>query len=190
MKKIFVITYQPKEKSDKQLFVDTFINESQNAGNEVKVLNIHDMEIEYLKLTENDVDMELTPELKLAQDNILWADQIVLVYSVWCLSVPAKLKSFIERIFQKDVLVGYGDMGPKPILKDKTMVVIQSYSMPYFVMKYIYGDIPFKFLKIVFQNWCGFKIVKRFDIDMTEYIDKKRSQKFVKDIKKFVSKNK
>ncbi len=32
--------YQPKEKSDKQEYVDAFIKENQNKGNEVKVLNI------------------------------------------------------------------------------------------------------------------------------------------------------
>ena len=135
MKKIFVITYQPKEKSDKEEYINTFIEESKKAGNEVKILNIHDIEIEYLKFNGNVPDTELTPELKESQNNILWADQIVLVYSVWCLNIPAKLKTFIERIFQADILVGYGKMGPEPILKNKTLVVMQSYAMPCFFMK-------------------------------------------------------
>lgn len=190
MKKIFMITYQPKEKSDKEEYINTFIDESKKAGNEVKILNIHDIEIEYLKLNGNTINQELTPELKDAQSDILWADQIVLVYSVWWLNVPAKLKAFIERIFQVDILLGYGKMGPKPILKNKTLVVIQSYSMPFYVMKYFYNDIPFKFIKVVFEDWCGFKIVKRFDIDMTENINEKNRKKFINEIKKFAAKNK
>lgn len=190
MKKIFVITYQPKAKSDKAEYVNTFIEESKKAGNEVRVLNIHDIDIEYLKINENIPDLALTSELKEAQDNILWADQLVLIYSVWCLNIPAKLKAFIERVFQVDILVKYGKMGPEPILKDKTLVVMQSYAMPYFFMKYFYGDLPFKFIKVVFEKWCGFKVVKRFDIDMTEDINEKRRQKLVSEVKKFALKNK
>lgn len=190
MKKIFVITYQPKEKSDKEAFLNAFIEESQKIGNEVRILNINEIEIDYLKITGNTPEKDLTPELKEAQDNIIWADQILLAYSVWCLNIPAKLKAFIERVFQADIIVGYGQMGPQPILKNRTMVVMQSYSMPKFFMKYFYNDLTFKFVKIVFDKWCGFKIIKRFDIDIIDKITEKRSNKFIKDIKKFASKNK
>lgn len=188
MKKIFVITYQPKEKSDKAEYVETYIQEAKKFGNEVKVLNIHDLNIEYLKFNNELPDLTLTDELKQAQENILWANQIVLIYSVWCIGLPAKLKAFIERVFQKDILVKYGKFGPEPVLKDKTMVVIQSYSMPYFFMKYFYGDIPFKMLKVIFSSWCGFKIEKRFDFDIIDNVSEKQRQKWLNEIKKFVAK--
>ena len=190
MKKIFVLTYQPKEKSDKEVYLNTFIEESKKAGNEVRFLNIDDIEVDYLKFENNLPTKDLTLELKEAQDNIIWADQLVLVYSVWCMGVPAKLKSFIERVLQEDVVVGYGKMGPEPILKNKSMVLMQSYAMPKFGMKYFYNDLTYKFVKIVFESWCGFKIVKRFDIDLTENIPEKNHKKFISEIQKFCSKNK
>jgi len=187
MKKIFVITYQPKEKSEKAEYLETYIHEAKNSGHDVRVVNLHNLNIEYLSLDKDGLpDSTLSEELKQAQDNMLWANQIVLVYSVWCIGLPAKVKSFIERVFQKDVFIKLGKMGPEPIRKDKTMVVMQSYGMPYFVMKYIYGDLPFKTLKVIFQNWCGFKIEKRFDFDMIDSVSEKRRQKWVKEIKKFV----
>lgn len=189
MKKIFLIHYQPKEKSDKQDYVNTFIEESKKAGNEVRILNLHSIDVEYLKIENNIPAKDLTPELKEAQDNIIWADQLVVVFSVWCLNVPAKFKAFIERVFQADILVGYGKMGPEPILKNKTLVVMQSYAMPKFIMKYFYGDLTYKFIKVVFDTWCGFKIVKRFDIDTTENISEKKHNKIISEIKKFCKKN-
>lgn len=188
MKKIFIITYQPKEKSDKEEYLNTFIQESEKIGNEIKTLNIHDIEVEYLKFNGNDTNRNLTPELKEAQDNIVWADQIVLVYSVWCMNVPAKLKAFIEQIFQEGVLIKLGPKGPEPLLKNKTLVVMQSYGMPYLFMKYFFKDVPFNFIKIALEKWCGFKIVKRFDIDMIDNINEKRNKKIINDIKKFVNK--
>lgn len=190
MKKIFVLMYQPKEKSDKEIYLTTFIEQSKKNGNEVRVLNINDIEIDYLKMENNLPAKYLTSELKEAQDNIIWADQLVLVYSVWCLNIPAKLKSFIERIFQADILVKNGKMGPEPILKNKTMVLIQSYGMPKFIMKYFYSDLTYKFVKVVFELWCGFKIVKRFDIDLVDNITEQKQKKFISEITKFCAKNK
>jgi len=187
MKKIFIITYQPKEKSEKAEYVEAYKEEAKKLGHDVREINIHDLNIEYLSFDQEGVpNLTLSDEIKQAQDNILWADQIVVVYSVWCIGLPAKVKAFIERIFQKDILVKYGKMGPEPLLKDKTMVIMQSYSMPYFIMKYFYGDLTFKMLKIIFQNWCGFKIKKRFDFDMIDSVDEKRRQKWLKEIKEFV----
>jgi len=190
MKKIFVITYQPKAKSDKEAYFNEFITASTDAGNNVRILNINDIDVDYLKFNDNLPEETLSKELKEAQDNILWADQIVLSYSVWCMNIPAKLKSFIERIFQGGVLAKSGKMGPEPILENKTLVIIQSYGMPYLFMKYIFGDLPFKFLKVVFDKWCGFKIVKRIDIDLIDNINDKRHQKLINEIRKFALQNK
>lgn len=186
MKKIFVITYQPKEKSDKAEYLETYVQEAKKLGHDVKVINLHNLDIDYLKFDGDLPDLTLSEELKQAQENILWADQIVLVYSVWCLGLPAKVKAFIERVFQKDVLVKYGKMGPEPLLENKTMVIMQSYSMPYFFMKYFYGDVPFKMLKVIFSDWCGFEIKKRFDFDVIDSVSDKKRQKWINEVKKFI----
>lgn len=187
MKKIFIIKYQPKEKSEKAEYVEIYKEEARNLGHEVREINIHNLSVEYLSIGKDGLpDVSLSDELKQAQDNIIWADQILLVYPVWCIGLPAKFKAFIERVFQKDILIKYGKMGPEPVLKAKTLVVMQSYSMPYFFMKYFYGDIPFKMVKIIFQSWCGFKIKKRFDFDVIDSVNDKRKQKWIKSIKKFV----
>lgn len=190
MKKIFVITYQPKTKSDKETYFNEFITASTNAGNDIRILNIHDIDVDYLKFDNNLPEETLSKELKEAQNNILWADQIVLSYSVWCMNIPAKLKAFIERIFQGGVLVKPGKMGPEPIFDDKTLVIMQSYGMPYLFMKYTFGDLPFKFLKMVFEKWCGFKIIKRIDIDLVDNINTKRHAKLINEIREFAYNNK
>lgn len=186
MKKIFVITYQAREKSDKAEYVNAFIEEAQKTGSEVRVLNLQEIEIDYIKFEGDEPDQTLSTELKTAQENIIWADQIVLVYPVYCMNVPAKLKAFVERVFQYGAIVKSGKMGPEPLLKNKKLIIIQSYGMPYFFMKYIYGDLPFKFVKTVFETWCGFKLVKRIDFDMIDRIDQKRKSKLMKEILKIV----
>lgn len=186
MKKIFVVICNPKEKSQKEIYVQTYIDEAKKCGHEVRVLNLYDLKIDYLKFNGDEPDTALTDELKQAQDNIVWSDQFVIVYPLWCFAIPAILKAFIERTFINGALWKFGKMGPEPVLKNKTAVIIQSYAMPYFFMK-LQGDLPMKYWKILLHKWCGFKIVKRFDLDMISTESDKKRQKWINSIKKFVS---
>lgn len=188
MKKIFVITCNPKKESKKAPYVEAYIEEAQKAGNEIRSINIYDMEIDYLNFHNNEPDYSLTEELKQAQNNIVWADQIVLVYPIWWFAIPAKLKSFIERVFQEGVVANMGKYGPEPLMKGKTAVIMQSYDMPYFAMKYLLGDVPIKFLKVILTSWCGIKIEKRFDFDLIPNVSEKKKQKWLKNVRNFASK--
>jgi NAD(P)H dehydrogenase (quinone) len=188
MKKIFVIICSPKQKSSKDEYVQAYIQQAKECGHDVRVLNVYDLEVDYLRFVEEqkDFDYSLTPELKQAQENLVWAEQLVFVYPIWMLAIPPILSTFISKIFAKGVACDYSDMGPKPLMKDKTAVIIQSYSMPFFFMKYFYSDVPMKWWKVVLTSWCGPKIIKRFDLDMIDSVSEKRKQKWLKDIKKFV----
>lgn len=188
MKKIFVITCNPKEHSKKEVYVQTYVEEAKKCGHDVRIINLYNLNIDYLRFKGDEMDCSLTDELKEAQDNILWADQLVFVYPIWWFSIPALMKSFIENVFTEGVVSELKKRVPKPLLKEKTSVIMQSYSMPYFAMKYFYGDIPIKWWKIILTDWCGPKIIKRFDFDMIDAVSEKRKQKWIKDIKKFVAK--
>jgi len=188
MKKIFVITCNPKEHSSKDAYVQAYIEEVQKHGHEVRVINVYDLNVDYIRAKGDEIDYSLTPELKQAQDSLVWADQIVFVYPIWWLSLPAMLTSFISRVFAEGVVSDMSGMGPKPLMKGKTAVIMQSYSMPFFAMKYFYGDVPLKWWKVVLTDWCGPKIVKRFDFDQIDNVPEKRKQKWLKEVRKFASK--
>lgn len=185
---IFMIICNPKEHSSKEEYIKTYVEEAKAKGHDVRVVNLYDLNIEYLKFSGEKPENNLTPELKQAQDNILWSNQLVFVYSIWWLGIPAIMKSFIDKTFREGVVASMGKCGPEPLLKGKTAVIMQSYDMPYWCMKYFYGDIVMKWWKVVLTDWCGPKIVKRFDFDMISSVPEKKKQKWIKDVKKFVAK--
>lgn len=185
--KIFMIICNPKEHSSKEKYVNIYIEEAVKAGHDVRLVNVCDLNINFLNFNKDQPDDNLTPELQSAQDNVLWADQLVFVYPIWWLGIPASLKCFIEKVFRAGVVSNMGKCGPEPLLKGKTAVIMQSYDMPYWCMKYLYSDVPMKWWKVVLEKWCGPKIVKRFDFDMIGSTPEKKKQKWIKDIKKFVA---
>lgn len=185
--KIFVIECNPKEHSSKDAYVKAYLEEAKTKGHEVRVINLYDFDIEFLKFSGEKPDSTLTFELKQAQEDILWADQIVFVYSIWWYGIPAILKGFIDKTFREGVVASMGKHGPEPLLKDKTAVIMQSYDMPFIYMKML-GDLPMKWWKVVLTKWCGVKIIKRFDFEMISSVSEKRKQKWIKDVKNFVAK--
>lgn len=188
MKKIFVIQCNAKKNSCKEIYVQTYINEAEKCKHEVRTVNLYDLDIDYLRFNGDDIDNTLTEELKKAQNNILWADQLVFVYPIWWLGIPAIMKSFIDKTFTEDVVAKYGKYGPIPLLKGKTAVIMQSYDMPFLWMKYFCKDLPFKYWQAILTPWCGIKIEKRFDFDGISDVNEKRKQKWINNIKKFVHK--
>ena len=189
-KKIFIIICNPKEHSSKDFYVQAYIEEAKNKGHEVRVINVYDLNIDFLRFSreKGDFDYSLSDELKQQQENLIWANQLVFVYPVWELSVPPILQTFLAKIFAEGIAAEMSERGPKPLMKDKTAVIIQSYSMPYFYMKYFYGDLVMKWWKVILTDWCGPKIVKRVDLDMIDSVSEKRKEKWMNDIKKFISK--
>lgn len=187
MKKIFMIEANAKEHSQKEMYVNTYIEEAQKLGHEVRRVNLYALNLDFLRFDKEkqDFDYSLTPEIKEAQDNMLWADQLVFVYPLWWYGIPAIMKSFIDKTFTEGVVANYGTMGPVPLLKDKTAVIMQSYDMPYIGMKLL-GDLPMKWWKVVLTAWCGPKIVKRFDFGGIGGASEKQKEKWLNDIKKFV----
>ena len=188
MKKVFVIYGNPKSSSLTESSAKAFVTGSELAGNEVRELNVYNLNFDFLNANEDQMDFNLSPELKLAQANIAWADQIVFVYPVWHGTFPAKFKSFIERIFSYGFAFKKGLGMPEPLLKGKIAVVIQSYDMPYLAMKLFFKDISY--LPIQYNlGLSGIKIVKRFDFDMSGSASLARKEKWYKKIRKFAEKN-
>lgn len=185
---IYMIICNPKEHSSKEDYVKTYIEEAKKNGHEVRSINVYDLKIDFLRFDneKGDFDYSLSDELKQQQDNLIWANQLVFVYPVWELSVPPILQTFLAKIFAEGIAAEMSEGGPKPLMKSKTAVIIHSYSMPYFYMKYFCGDLVMKWWKVILTDWCGPKIIKRIDLDMIDSVSEKRKSKWIKDIKKFI----
>lgn len=188
MKKILMVIYNPKEKSKKEEYVNTYIEEAKNKGHEVRVIDVNALNINYLKMDNyEDYNYAGPAEFKGIQEDFLWADQYVFVYPIWYLMIPPKLMDFMTQVFGP-IAAEMTEKGPKPLLKGKTAVIMQSYSMPLFYMKYFCSDVPLKWWKTTLTKWCGPKIIKRFDFDMIDEVNEKRRVKWLKEIKNFISK--
>lgn len=67
---------------------------------------------------------QIPEDIKREQEDISWADLVILVAPVWWHSVPAILKGYMDRVFSVGFAYKYGGKGPEGLLKGKTGLLI------------------------------------------------------------------
>ncbi|MBQ1784123.1 MAG: NAD(P)H-dependent oxidoreductase [Gammaproteobacteria bacterium] len=72
---------------------------AEQAGHEVRWLAVGQLQFDPLLHHGYGQPQELEPDLLAAQQAILWADHLLLVYPTWWGGMPALLKGFIDRVF-------------------------------------------------------------------------------------------
>jgi len=66
----------------------------------------------------------ITEDIKKEQDDVAWADLVIMVAPVWWHSVPAILKGYIDRVFSIGFAYKYTATGPLGLLKGKKGLLI------------------------------------------------------------------
>lgn len=100
---------------------------------------------------------QLEPDLLQAQQDILWADHLVIVHPVWWSGVPALLKGFIDRIFLPGFAFkprGSGILWDK-LLRGRSARILFTQDAPWWYYRWLMGEPSVKMLKKGTLEFCG-----------------------------------
>ena len=121
------------------------------------------------------------PDIITAQQKLLWADHIVIVYPLWQFMIPALLKGFLERALTRGF--SYQLEGQTPLqvkaLKKKTARLIQTMGMPAFFYRWVFRQHSAKALKSML-NFCGVHPIRFTYFGMVESVSTQRRNKYMK----------
>lgn len=79
------------------------------AGHEVRRLNLADIETPFLA-GQWEFETPPLPPIHAVQQDLLWAEHVVVLFPLWLGAAPAKLKALLEQVFR----AGFGfEIGPK-----------------------------------------------------------------------------
>jgi len=126
---------------------DEYAKGAEDGGHEIKRIEVASIEFPILRTKE---DFEKGPpadSIKQAQDDLIWADHLVILYPLWLGSMPALVKAFFEQLFRPGFAFEYqqGRAMPKKLLTGKSARIIVT--MPAFVYRWIFMAHSLKSLK-------------------------------------------
>jgi len=141
---------------------ETYENGAREAGHNVKTLIVATMDFPLLRSAEDFYQQEPLPVIQQCQDDIRWADHLVIVYPLWMGSMPALLKGFIEQVFRPGLAIQPEEQGAKwrQLLKGKSAHIIVTMGMPALVYRWFFGAHSLKSLERNILRFTGIAPVK------------------------------
>lgn len=150
---------------------------AQAAGHDVRVIAVAQQDLPPLR---NQADFNADPPaaVKTCQDNIAWADHLVIIYPLWLGTMPAVLKAFFEQVFRPGF--AFGGQTSKGLwqkkLKGKSARIVVTMGMPAFVYRFFFGAHSLKSLERNILGFVGIGPVRETLIGMVEASAEKRGQ--------------
>ena len=151
------------------------------ASHEVRLVALAQLGFESDLHAGYDRDQPLEPDLHTFQQNLLWAQHLVLVAPVWWGGVPARLKGLIDRTFLPGFAFRYekGQVWPTQLLKGKTATLLLTLDTPPWYYRLLQGAPAVRQLDTATLAFSGFKPVRHHLFGPVIHADDARRQRWL-----------
>ncbi|WP_370660203.1 NAD(P)H-dependent oxidoreductase [Massilia glaciei] len=125
------------------------------AGHEVHRIEVARLDFPLLRSQNDWENGEVPPALARSQDEIVWANHLVLFFPLWLGDMPALLKGFLEQVARPGFAFAKGKRNPltKKALSGRSARVVVTMGMPALVYRWFFRAHSVKSLE---RNILGF----------------------------------
>lgn len=140
-RKILIINGHPDSAPERlcAALADAYSKGAKDGGHIVKRLDIGNLEFALLASANAFTDVAPPKTIEDAQQAILWADHLVIVYPLWLGGLPAKLKGFFEQAFRYGFALSLPGQKMQGLLKGRSARMIVTMGMPAIVFRWVFG---------------------------------------------------
>lgn len=159
-KKIYILMGNPdKVETLSNDLADAYAEAATAAGHEVRRDNIHDLQFDPILHQGYKVIQTLEPDLLKVQDNMRWADHLVLIYPLWWSTMPALLKALFDRMWLPAFAFHFwkNGWGWDRLMKGKTARVIILSKMNPFLIQFMFGDFTHE-IRSAILGFAGYRV--------------------------------
>jgi putative NADPH-quinone reductase len=136
---------------------NAYAKSASETGHQVRRLEIAKMDFPILRSAQDWQQGTPSLAIKRAQDDIRWADHVVILYPLWLGDVPALLKAFLEQVARPGFAVAQVDRGlPAKLLKGRSARVIVTMGMPGLFYRLVFRAHSLKSLERNVLRFAGF----------------------------------
>ena len=156
-KRIFIWVAHPSPQSLNAHLADAYADGAENA--EIRRMNLSEMSFDHGFEGYGEKKLPLEPDLVAWQENIKWADHIVIVHPYWWGAMPASAKAVLDRTLLPGFAYKYHKKGASwdKLLEGKTADVIITSDTPPLIDTLIYRKPGRRVIKNQVLGFCGIK---------------------------------
>lgn len=137
---------------------DAYAEGAAAAGHTVHRVVVATLEFPLLRSPHHWQHGEVPPTLKAAQDDIAWAQHVVIFFPLWLGDMPALLKGFLEQVARPGF--AFGPEGGNPFgrkgLKGRSARVVVTMGMPALIYRWYFRAHSLKALERNILGFVGF----------------------------------
>lgn len=133
---------------------DAYAMGAKEAGRDVKRIDVARVDFPLIRTHADFKTGVPPPEIQIAQEAILWAEHLLIVYPLWLGTMPALLKGFLEQVFRPAFAFEERPKGLwKKLLKGRSARIVVTMGMPAFFYRWYFRAHSLKSLE---RNIVGF----------------------------------
>lgn len=180
--KIYLLLAHPDTDTFNGALADAYEQAAKNKGHVVRRQNIGELRFDPILWKGYKEIQELEPDLRRAQENILWCDKWVIIYPIWWGSVPALFKGFLDRALLPGLAFKYHEKGPwwDKLLKGRMAHVITTCDAPALWIWWQYRNSDLGTVRRATLEFCGIKPVKMTRIGRLRFLDEAQRGKWIR----------
>jgi putative NADPH-quinone reductase len=140
---------------------EAYATAAEENGHQVRRLELGRTEFPLLKSKFEWQGQNVPPAIARAQESVLWADHILIVFPLWLGDMPALVKGFFEQLFRPDFAMK-GEAGGtfEPLLAGRSAHIVITMGMPVFVYRWYFGAHSLKLLQRNILRFVGIEPVR------------------------------
>ncbi len=182
-KRILLIQGHPDPKGGHlgQALAQAYADGAAEAGHKLRRVEVAQLDFPVLRSAEEWEHGRLPVTLKPVQDDIAWAQHIVVFFPLWLGDMPALLKAFLEQVarpgfaFHDDGSGGFGKKG----LSGRSARVVVTMGMPALVYRYFFRAHSVRSLERNVLGFVGIAPVHETLIGMVDRMQAKERERWL-----------
>jgi len=162
-KRILIVDGHPDAARERLVhaLADEYARAAEASGHTVRVVKLAELEFPWLH-SAREFAGTAPPMIVEQQEQLRWADHLVIVYPLWLGSMPALLKAFFEQVMRPGFAFAYrkGRGLPRKLLAGKSARIVVTMGMPSMYFRLYYRSHSVRSLARNILGFVGFNPVR------------------------------